>query len=233
MCYKNKMRAISRTKANRAGGLHKRRRTQEERSAETRRKLIDAAIQFICENGFAAMTTTLVATRAGVSRGALQHQFGARYDLLAAVVDQLSGRLAARTAALAAAVPDRNPEFAHRVESAVRAYWDIYTSDLFIAVINIFFGLRSEPDQHRPLQRRMVSVRHEHDEMWLRLFADSPLSRPQLLAARRVLFGAMRGLAIAPVFGAHRASMQPEMQIIRDMLVAILSPGGCAQTESA
>jgi AcrR family transcriptional regulator len=226
------MRAASRMKANRAGYLRKRRRTQAERSAETRRRLIDSTIQFICENGFAAMTTTLVASRAGVSRGALQHQFGTRYDLLAAVVDHLSAEITARTATLAAVLSDRNPELARRVETALRAYWDIYTSDIFIAVVNIFLGLRNHADQYRPLQQRMIGIRQEHDAMWLRLLADSPLPRSQLLAARRVLFGAMRGLAIAQLFG-QRTSLQSEMQIIRDMLLAVLAPGGGVTAQPA
>jgi hypothetical protein len=45
------------------------RRIQEERSAATRKALLDATIDCLAEDGYAALTTTKVAARAGVSRG--------------------------------------------------------------------------------------------------------------------------------------------------------------------
>src|SRR5436309_11852144 len=65
---------------------HKR-RTQEERSATTRRRLIDAAVECLNESGYLEATLEVVAARAGVSRGAVQHHFGSRNDLLIAVVE--------------------------------------------------------------------------------------------------------------------------------------------------
>jgi len=208
----------------RIGGARDARRTQEERSAETRRKLIDAAIDFICENGFAAMTTTLVAERAGVSRGALQHQFGARYDLLAAVIDHLSNEISNRTLALADVLPVRSLSFEDRIDAAIKAYWEIYTSNTFLAVLNIFLGVKDDPEQYRPLQRHMVTFYQMNDETWLKLVADSPLPKSQLLAARRVLFGALRGLAIGQVLGTQRTAMGAEFRIFREMFVTVLAP---------
>ena len=54
------------------------RRTQAERSAETRQRLIAAAIDALCRLGYAATSTVLVADNAGVSRGAMLHQFRPR-----------------------------------------------------------------------------------------------------------------------------------------------------------
>ena len=44
---------------------------QQDRSAETRRRVLDAAIELLAAAGYAATTTTAVGERAGVSRGAL------------------------------------------------------------------------------------------------------------------------------------------------------------------
>ena len=200
------------------------RRTQEERSAETRRKLIDAAVDFICESGFTAMTTTLVAERAGVSRGALQHQFGSRYELLAAVVDHLSNEISHRTLTLAQLLPADGLSFEDRIDAAIKTYWQIYTSNTFLAVIGIFLGIRDDAEQYRPLQRHMVTFYQMNDEMWLKLVGDSPLPKPQLLAARRVLFGALRGLAIGQLLGTQRPAMEAEFRIIREMFVKALAP---------
>lgn len=201
----------------------KARRTQEERSAATKEKLIRAAISFICENGFAAMTTTLVADRAGVSRGALQHQFGTRYDLVAAVIDYLSGEISNRTHGLAEVLSRRSPSFETRIDAAIKAYWEIYTSDMFFAVLNIFLGVRNDFEHYALLKRHMVTFYKTNDMMWLRLVADSPLPQAKLLAARRILFGALRGLAIGQVLGTQRRATNAEFQLMRDMFVAALA----------
>src|SRR5687768_5829268 len=65
----------------------RRRRTQVERSTETRRKLIEAAIQLVHESGFARLTINDVARRAGLTSGAVQHHFSSSRELLRAVAE--------------------------------------------------------------------------------------------------------------------------------------------------
>jgi len=62
-------------------------RTQEERSQETRAKLIEATLDCLYEVGAARTSTNMVAERAGVSRGALTHHYASKEDLLADAVD--------------------------------------------------------------------------------------------------------------------------------------------------
>lgn len=54
------------------------RRTQAERSAATRRLLLDATVDCLVEFGYTGTTTAAVAARAGLSRGAQLHHFGTR-----------------------------------------------------------------------------------------------------------------------------------------------------------
>src|SRR5262245_5248316 len=65
------------------------RRTNAERTAIARRKLIEAALKTLCEAGYSATTTDLVARRAHVSRGAMLHHFRTRVDLMAAVAEHV------------------------------------------------------------------------------------------------------------------------------------------------
>jgi AcrR family transcriptional regulator len=55
------------------------RRSQAERSAATRDALLDATIVCLVEDGYANTTTSRVAERAGVSRGAHLHHFQTRH----------------------------------------------------------------------------------------------------------------------------------------------------------
>ena len=60
--------------------------------------------------------------------------------------------------------------------------------------------------------------------MWLKLVADATRPKPVLLAARRVFFSALRGLAIGQVLGTQPNATEIEFQLIRDMFVAVLAP---------
>ncbi len=73
-----------------------------ERSAATRAALVGAARPLFGERGYAGVGTEEIVHAAGVSRGALYHQFADKRDLFLAVVEDVevdvSGRITARTA---------------------------------------------------------------------------------------------------------------------------------------
>ena len=72
---------------------------QATRSASTRAKLIRAARRLFARNGYAAVGTEEIVRRAGVTRGALYHQFADKQDLFLAVYEQVEQELTARVAA--------------------------------------------------------------------------------------------------------------------------------------
>ncbi|MET7422987.1 TetR/AcrR family transcriptional regulator [Dactylosporangium sp. NPDC005555] len=63
------------------------RRTQEQRSEATRAALIQAARPLFAESGFAGVGTEAIVRAAGVTRGAMYHQFADKTDLFAAVFE--------------------------------------------------------------------------------------------------------------------------------------------------
>jgi AcrR family transcriptional regulator len=72
---------------------------QASRSATTRAKLIRAARRLFARNGYAAVGTEEIVRRAGVTRGALYHQFADKRDLFLAVYEQVEEELTERVAA--------------------------------------------------------------------------------------------------------------------------------------
>ena len=68
------------------------RRTQAERSGETRRRILDAAVELLGERGYAGLRTGDVAAAAGVSKGAQTHHFPSKDDLVVAVVEHVFKR---------------------------------------------------------------------------------------------------------------------------------------------
>ncbi|ABM24871.1 transcriptional regulator, TetR family [Shewanella sp. W3-18-1] len=62
--------------------------------AENREKLIAAARRAFAEHGYAAASMDTLTAEAGLTRGALYHNFGDKRGLLAAVVDQIDSEMA-------------------------------------------------------------------------------------------------------------------------------------------
>jgi AcrR family transcriptional regulator len=76
-------------------------RTQAERSAATKDALIRAARPLFAADGFAGVATEAIVRAAGVTRGAMYHQFADKTELFAAVFEQVEVDL---TAGIGAAV---------------------------------------------------------------------------------------------------------------------------------
>ena len=78
-----------------------------EQSDATRSTLLRVARRLFTERGYATTSTTEIADRAGVTRGALYHHFAAKDDLFRAVFEQLEAEVAEQVAreALAGADP--------------------------------------------------------------------------------------------------------------------------------
>ena len=69
------------------------------RSEATRQRLVAAARELFGARGYAGGGTEEIVRAAGVSRGALYHQFRDKADLFAAVAEQLEAEIAGRIAA--------------------------------------------------------------------------------------------------------------------------------------
>lgn len=72
---------------------------QAQRSEATRRKLVDAGRRLFADRGFAAVGTEELVREAGVTRGALYHQFADKADLLEAIVEEIDAELTQAIAA--------------------------------------------------------------------------------------------------------------------------------------
>src|ERR1700674_1740506 len=85
------------------------RRSQADRSAATRASLVAAARSLFAERGFGRVGTETIARAAGVTRGALYHQFADKTELFEAVYEaieqDLAGRLGERLATSGASDP--------------------------------------------------------------------------------------------------------------------------------
>jgi AcrR family transcriptional regulator len=103
--------------------MENKRRTQEERSAATREALISAARQLWGERGYAEVGTPEIAGAAGVTRGAMYHQFADKAALFLAVVEVVEQDVMARLATEVASSGASTP--ADAIRAAVDAWLEV------------------------------------------------------------------------------------------------------------
>ena len=99
------------------------RRTQEERSAATRDALISAARTLWGRRGYAEVGTPEIATAAGVTRGAMYHQFADKAALFREVVEVVEQDVMARMATMVATSGGTSP--ADAIRAAVDAWLEV------------------------------------------------------------------------------------------------------------
>src|ERR1700733_1660518 len=107
------------------------RRTQADRSAATRDALVAAGRRLFAEQGFADVSTDAIVAAAGVTRGALYHQFADKTALFDAVLEAVEADIARRLAGDVGAAGITDP---------VDAMWHVLRTWLEICV---------EPEIHR------------------------------------------------------------------------------------
>jgi AcrR family transcriptional regulator len=137
------------------------RRTQAERSTATRGALLDAVIDCLVEEGYAGTTTSRVAERAGLSRGAHLHHFQTRAALVAAAVERLSLRRLEELAAAGEALPT-GPA---RTEQGLDLLWAHYASPLFQAAVDLWSHGRTDEE----LRDHLIDVERMLDRQTLEL----------------------------------------------------------------
>jgi len=145
-------------------------RTQQQRRDETRRALLDAAVESLIEVGFARTTTLEVQRRANASRGALLHHFPSKAELLVAAVDHLAEMRARELKMLAAQLPDERAGRA-RTDAVLELLWQCFAGTFFQVAMELRTAARTDPEL-RPV-----------------LIAAERALRDRIVAQARTLFG--------------------------------------------
>lgn len=106
------------------------RRTQAERTATTRAALVSAARPLFAARGFAGVGTDELASAAGVTRGALYHQFGGKEGLFEAVVQAVHRDVVDRLAAALGGPGDQGEQpVPADLGSVIDAWLEVCTDD--------------------------------------------------------------------------------------------------------
>ncbi len=194
------------------------RRSQAERRAETRAKIVAAVVESIAEVGLARTTAVEIERRAGVTWGAVQHHFGGKDGLLFAVLEDNFARFAKGLEDLPvdAALEERARGFVDRSLEHLRGRGHTATFEILLN------HLRRE-DHDAETDWRAVMFR-AWDHEWQRLFGDTPAPRARQLRVQHYTISTLLGLASTLLLEGPRARLRPgETDLLVQTLVRELS----------
>jgi AcrR family transcriptional regulator len=167
---------------------------QQERSRATRRRLLEATVECVVDHGWSGTTTTLIAERAGVSRGAQLHHYPTKAALVLAAVTHLAERRAAEIRAEAYALPARSLD--RRVGPVVDLLAAAFTGPLFVAAIELWVAARTDPELRAALVPLEARIGRDLYRLAVSLLGVDE-SRPGVRQAVQATLDLLRGLGVA------------------------------------
>lgn len=179
---------------------------KQDRSRATRQRLLEAAVACLAESGWAGSTVSVVAERAGVSRGAAQHHFPTREDLFTAAVEYVAEQRSTALRALPA--QDRG--------AVVAALVDLYTGPLFRAALHLWVAASNEPQLGSRVTELEARVGRETHRIAVELLGADE-SRPGVRETIQGLLDMARGLGLANLLtddGARRERVVAQWTVL-------------------
>jgi AcrR family transcriptional regulator len=195
----------------------------------TRRRVLDAAIECIVDEGFYRASSNRIARRAGVTWGVIQHHFGTREKLMLEVVREGVEQLVAtfEEAEIEGATA------AARLESLADVVWSHYCRPEFLAHVQIVMNLTRDPATASATADSIDALSLRMESSWQRLVDQVLAPAYQPPGYGMALFFILRGVAVGEelldsmVAGkttGRPAPRKAERQVLLDALSATL-PG--------
>jgi AcrR family transcriptional regulator len=196
-----------------------RRRTQEERSAATRARLLDATLECLAELGYARTTTTEIAERGGVSRGAQLHHFPTKAELVTEAVAYLFDRRDEEFRAAFAKLPAD----AERGAAAVDILWSMVSGPTFHAWLELAVAARTDPVMRPKVAALTTRFTENVSRTFHELFPRPAGHAPYWDLAPPFTFALLEGLALDAMVTPESKDIDRVLDIWRGVARLVMS----------
>lgn len=193
--------------------------TRAAQRAATRQAMLEAAVELICSEGLAAVTSRRIAQAVGVSQSAVMYHFPTRQELHTAAAAQLGERIEREARAMVEAElleSDFDPE------RMLELTWRLFATPQALAMAQLWMAAGEEPayvPTVRELELKIVALGMES----LQPIADRFEDEAALFAFMDTIFSVIRGLVISvPVWGM--APVEARWQASKQTLLRLVPP---------
>ncbi len=173
---------------------------QAQKSANTRTQITEAAIRCFVEYGYSQTTTTLIAEKAGLSRGAMLHHFPSKLAVVSAAVAHLHAkRLKAFRKAVVKPTAGRD-----HLRQSLEAYWAHVRHPMFVAFFELGVAARTDKELAAILRPAQQAFEGEWYKAAVEIFPEWKGRGEKFDLALDLVHYALEGMAIS--FLTHKES---------------------------
>jgi AcrR family transcriptional regulator len=166
---------------------------QAQKSAATRKLIVESAIACFIELGYARTTTSAIAQKAGVSRGAMLHHFHSKSDVVRAAVEHLHAK---RIKAFRRA-GQRTQRGRNRIRANLNAYWQHVRHPLFVAFFELMVAARTDAELAAILEPAQQAFEDEWHRTAREVFPEWPDDNGNFDVALDLTRHVIEGMAIS------------------------------------
>lgn len=168
------------------------RRTQEQRTAETTTKILEATLDSIYEIGFQKTTTSGIARRARVSRGALLHHFPVKEKLIASAVRFMLKREVDDIQILAEKVSSGHLA----LDDFIDDLWARFSGRLFMTTMDYLSAARTDQVLKDVLKPSAKEFNDSLDRIWQQFFQNTAIQSEEKRLALTTTVCLLRGMGV-------------------------------------
>jgi AcrR family transcriptional regulator len=192
---------------------------QEEKSSAMRARIINATIECLDSAGYSKTTTSEIVKQAGVSRGALQHHFHSKEELIFAAAEYLTSKYLE--------IFNREFEYNGSLQEYIHNILDVFWRFEYksVPLLLLEMQLQNRKNKKFTIKNETDFIEHTktHEKWWENLFKDIPVKHEAVTTAGRVCLVAIRGLIYDLLYSQDTKHLKVYHSCIEEMLVTMLS----------
>jgi len=189
------------------------RRSQAERAQRMQARLLDATIECLFKLGYSGTTTTEIAARAGVSRGAQLHHFPTKEELvIGAVGHLLDVRLAEFRAAFRVL-----PEGVDTGQVAVDLIWKMFQGPTFYAWLELLVASRTDATLRKAVADITQGFSEEVRNIYREYFTPPPGNEATFDIVPAFLFAVLEGLALEKILSTDNSEAEGVLGLLKQL----------------
>jgi AcrR family transcriptional regulator len=193
------------------------RRTQQQRRAEMRARLIEATLKCLEKWGYHGSSLTRILDAAGVSRGAWRHHFATKNDLVAAAAEYALKRTVAITRTLARNLSPQQLD----LDRLFDFIWDNFYTGRHRAVwLEFNVACRTETSLRQRLTPVLEEFHAEIEKAWEEHYTTTAYTDIPVAAFITLTINALRGMAVQSIVQDDQAYYKK----LRSYWITIVAP---------
>lgn len=193
------------------------RQTQEKKSRQMRRRLVEATLDCLQERGYHGSSLSQILSRAGVSRGAWRHHYGSKKELMAAAARHFLAGQIEKAQALAGEIEVADAHLSFFMDIIWETFYQGPRLDIWL---EFHVACRTDDELRQSLARVFQSFFQTLDELWHTHFSATDRTKASVSALMNLSLCVLRGMGVQSLI----VDSQDYYQELRSQWVDMLAP---------